>query len=63
MDQPPKKLITRILEFAVMFALSALLIRIGICLIAEIWYVLLIGAIVIVIAVVCWRIYANRPRW
>ena len=63
MENQPKKLITRILEFAGLFALSAFLLRLAVCYILEIWPVLLIIAIVIAGIVVGYRVWKNRARW
>ncbi len=63
MDEKPKKLITRILEFAGLFALSAFLLKLAVCYILDIWPVLLIIAIIIAAAVIGWRVWQNRIRW
>ena len=47
--EPPKKLITRILEFAFMLALSAFLINTAAYWILEVWPILLAIAIVVII--------------
>lgn len=58
--EPPKRLITRILEFAGLFALSAFLIRLGVYYLLEAWPYLLITAIVVLIVIGGWRIYKHR---
>jgi hypothetical protein len=63
MENQPKKLIVRIMEAAVLFALSAFLIRLGVCYILEIWPVLLIIAAVTVGIVVGYRIWKNKVKW
>lgn len=63
MEQKPKRLITRILEYAAIFALSALLIRLAVYLITEIWWVLLIIAAVTAIAAAGYRIWKNKAKW
>ena len=54
--EPPKRLITRILEFAGLFALSAFLIRLGVYYLLEVWPYMLITAI---ITMAVWRIYKH----
>ncbi len=63
MDEKPKKLITRILEFAGLFALSAFLLKLAVCYILQIWPVLLIIAIIVAAAVVGWHIWQNKVGW
>lgn len=65
MEQPPKKWITRVCEFAGLFALSAFLIRLGVCWLLQIWPVLLVIAIVTAAIGVGWHWFKNRrtPRW
>jgi hypothetical protein len=62
-EEKPKKLITRMLEFAGLFALSAFLIRLGVRYILEIWWVLIILAIVTAGAIIGWRAWKNRSKW
>ena len=57
--EPPKRLITRILEFAGLFALSAFLIRLGVYYLLEAWPYLLIISITVLVIVVGWRIYKH----
>lgn len=63
MENQPKKLITKILETAVLFALSAFLIRLGVCYILEIWQVLLIIAVVIAGIAIGWHVWKSRVKW
>ena len=63
MENQPKKLITRILEFAGLFALSAFLLRLGVCYLLGIWKVLLIIAVVIAATVIGYRVWKNRAQW
>ncbi len=63
MEYQPKKLIVRILEFAALIALSALLIRLAVQYLLEVWPALLIIAVVIAAAIVVWRYLRNRSRW
>lgn len=58
--EPPKKLITRIVEFAVLCLLSACLMRMAVNILLEIWPVLLIVAVVVIVAVIIWRIIRHR---
>jgi hypothetical protein len=62
-ENQPKKLITRILEFACLFALSAFLMRLAVGYILEIWPVLLIIVCVTAGAAVGWHVWKNRARW
>lgn len=64
--EPPKGLITRILELACLFALSAFLIRLGVYYLLEVWPYLLIIAIIVLASVIGWRIYKhhrNMGKW
>ena len=63
MENQPKKLIIRILEFAALFALSAFLIRLGVTYIKEVWWVLLIIAAVIAAIIIGYRVWKNRTSW
>lgn len=58
--EPPKRLITRILEFAGLFALSAFLIRLGVYYLLEVWPYLLFIAIIVLASVIGWRVYKHR---
>lgn len=65
--EPPndRSLITRILEFAIVVALSGYLIRLGICYVLSVKWVLLILLAVAAIAAVVWHIWKNHrdTRW
>lgn len=63
MDVRPKRLITRVLEYAAMFALAAVLLRYGISIIVDIWWILAIVAGVGGGGFILYRIWRNRPRW
>jgi len=63
MENQQKKFITRIFEFIGLFALSLLLLRLGVSYILEIWPVLVILAVVIVGIVVGYRIWKNKAGW
>lgn len=58
--EPPKKLITRILEFAFLLALSAYLIRTAACWIREVWPILLAITIVITAIIIIYRIWKHK---
>lgn len=62
MEHQPKKLITRILEFAGLFALSAFLLRLGVCYLKEIWWALLIIAILVIGGSFLYRLW-KRSHW
>lgn len=57
--EPPKRLITRILEFAGLFALSAFLIRLGVYYLLEVWPYMLITAVTAIVTIAAWRIYKH----
>ena len=58
--EPPKKLITRIVEACALLALSAFLLRL------EIWVYLLIIVVIAALGVIGWRIYKfyrSQGKW
>lgn len=57
--EPPKKLITRIVEFCALLALSAFLLRLAVAYLLEIWVHLLIIAIIVIAGVIGWRVYKH----
>ena len=63
MEEKPKKLAVRIMEAAVIFVLSVILIRLGVTILAEIRWPLIIIGIVTAIAVIFHRLNKNRPKW
>lgn len=63
MEHQPKKLIARLLEWAAMFALAAFLLRLGVCYLKEIRWVLLMIGIVVAIIVIIYRVWKNNVRW
>ena len=63
MEKEPRRLIVRILEYAVIFALSVILIRLGVTILAEMKWVLIIIGIITAIAVIFHRLNKNRPKW
>ena len=58
--EPPKKLITRIVESSMLFFLSCYLLRAAVNILAEIWPVLLAVTLIIKFAVIIWRIIKRR---
>lgn len=56
----PPKLITQILEFAFMLALSAFLINTAAYLILEVWPILLAIAIVVIVVIIIYRIRKHK---
>lgn len=58
--EQPKRLITRILEFAFMLALSAFLINTAAHWILEVWPILLAIAIIVTVAIICFRIWRHK---
>lgn len=62
MENQPKKWITRLLEWAAMFALAAFLLRLGVAYIKEIWWILLILAAVVSAVVIAYRLYKNKVQ-
>jgi glucan phosphoethanolaminetransferase (alkaline phosphatase superfamily) len=63
MEYHPKKLITRILESAGLFALSAYLLKLGVAFLKEIWAWLLLIAVIVAAAIVGYRVWKNRLKW
>lgn len=55
-----KKLINRILEFAFIFVVSAFLINMGISLLTEAWPVLIVLGLIIVVAIIIYRIAKHK---
>lgn len=55
----PKGFLTRLLECAFIFALSAWLIRTAVRYLEEVWPMLLLLAILSFIGLICWRIYRH----
>lgn len=58
--EPPKRLITRILEAAFMLALSAYLIKSAAYWLLEVWPILLTIAIISVVAIIGFRIWKYK---
>jgi hypothetical protein len=59
-ENEPKRLIARIVECAVLLALSVFLIKLAVCWLMEIWWVLLIIAAVVVAGIIGWQIWKNK---
>lgn len=58
--EPPKRPITRILESAGLFALSAFLIRLGVYYLLEVWPYILIVTVTVVAVIAAWRVYKHK---
>ena len=58
--EPPKKLITRILESCLLLALCCFLINLAMHLLLDVWPVLLVTAIIIAAIVIGYRIWRHR---
>ena len=63
METQPKKLIVRILEFAVMLVIAAFLIRLAVFFILDIWWVLLVLAAVAAVIAALYRAWKNKTMW
>lgn len=61
--QPPKKLLSRLLECTAMLALSAFLIRLAVGYLLDVWPVLAIVAAMAAIALILYRLHKNRPHY
>ncbi|MEY8439259.1 hypothetical protein D5272_16410 [bacterium D16-76] len=64
--EPPKKLITRIVEACALLALSAFLLRLAVAYLLEIWVYLLIIVVIAALGVIGWRIYKfyrSQGKW
>lgn len=58
--EPPKRLITKILETAFMLALSAYLIRTAVYWIKEVWPILLTITLLIIAIIIGFRIWRHK---
>jgi hypothetical protein len=63
MDKEPKRLIARMAEFAAMFALSVFLVRLAICWLAEIWWILTILCAIAIGGIIGWRVWKHKGNW
>ncbi|MBQ9016129.1 MAG: hypothetical protein IJ109_08415 [Firmicutes bacterium] len=57
MDNQPRRWLERLLEAAIVLALSAYLIKLAVCFIMQVWPVLVIIATVVIAGVVAYRIW------
>ena len=60
MENQPKRLLERLLESAIVFAVSAYLIKLGVCYILGVWPVLAILATVVIGGVIAYRIWKRK---
>ena len=60
MDNQPRRWLERLLEAAIIFALSAYLIKLAVCYIAQIWPALVIIATVLIVGVIAYRIWKRK---
>lgn len=58
--EPPKKLITKILESCFMLALSAFLINVAAHWLLEVRYVLIAVAVIVTVIVIIYRVWKHR---
>lgn len=63
MEREPKRFVIRLLEVCAGIALGAFLLWKAVQVIQEIWWILLIIAGVIVVAVIGYRIWKNHIKW
>ena len=63
MDREPKRLISRIMEYCALFALSAFLLRLGVAYLKDIWVVLAVIIGVVAVAVAIYRIRKHETYW
>jgi len=62
MEKKTKGPLMTILEAAAIFALSMFLLRLGICYLSQIWWVLLILVVLTVVGIIGWRWWKNRHQ-
>lgn len=60
MDHQPKRLLEKLLEAAIIFAISCYLIRLAICYLEQVWPALVIIATLVVIGIVVYRIWKKN---
>ena len=65
MDREPRHLLSRLLEAACIFALSAFLIKLGICYLHQVRWALIILAVLGIAGYIVFRILKNRhdTKW
>lgn len=59
MYYPPKGFFTRLVEAAFLFALAAWLVRVGICLIQQVWVWIVVLVVIAAVLMVAWRLYKH----
>ena len=60
MQEKIKGAFVLVLEIALMFAAAMYLIKLGLCYLSQIWWVLLIIAALVIIGIFIWRWWKNR---
>lgn len=60
MENQPKHLLEKLLEAAIIFVISAFLIKLGVCYILCVWPVLVIIATIVIGGVIAYRIWKRR---
>jgi len=60
MENQPKRLLERLLEAAIIFALAAFLIKLGICYLLCVWPYLVIIATLVIGGVIAYRIWKHK---
>lgn len=60
MDNQPKRWLERLLEAAIIFALSAYLIKLAVCYLSQVWPTLVIIATVLIVGVIAYRIWKRK---
>ncbi len=63
MEKEPRRLISRVVEFAVLFAISAFLLRLGAYYLADVWWILLIVGIAVIGVTIWLHARRNANRW
>lgn len=60
MDNQPKRWLERLLEAAIIFALSAYLIKLAVCFLSQVWPALVVIATVVIAGVIAYRIWKRK---
>ena len=60
MDNQPKRWLERLLEAAIIFALSSYLIKLAVCFLTQVWPSLVVIATVIITGVIAYRIWKRK---
>lgn len=65
MDREPKSWITKFLEIAIMFAIAAYLIRLGVCFLSQVWPAIVIIVTLILTGIIAYRLWKkkNDTKW